>query len=302
MNTTTRTAYLKTGLVPLTTIPEEPECAVCTDEYVDPVELRGCKHTFCKWIRRQVSRLRRHRANRGPGRACIVQWLSLRSKNTCPSCRDVLFALDDADRGPVGHDRIVVMQQALTNSRLLTGEFQVFNDDIAWAVSDIQRATASANFWLSEQNHSNAAGPALINVDRLGHHLVAMGNLITGYAQAMRRPYCRNQIRDWRFIVNALYNVLDAKDGVKMDAMVMPRELKQEIRVHLIEEGLTVDRFFEDEAESESLSGDVDVLLQYICNKAAEEFQRKERQARAVRNEPTVLGKVTLWAQHYWQS
>lgn len=302
MNTTTRTAYLETGLVPLTTIPEEPECAVCTDSYTDAVQLRGCKHTFCRWIRRQASKLKKHHADRSPGRACITQWLSLRSKNTCPSCRDVLFALDDADRGPVGGDRIAVMAQTLTNSRLLTGQFQVFNDDISWTVSDIQRATASANFWLGEQHHTNAAGPALINVDRLGHHLVAMGNLITGYAQAMRRSYSRNQIRDWRLIVNALYNILDARAGVRMDAMVMPRELKEQIRISLIQDGLVVDRFFEDEAESESLSGDVDVLLQYICNKAAEEFRRKEMQARMVRQEPTVLGKVSLWARQYWET
>lgn len=147
MNTTSRTAYLSTGLVPFTTIPEELECAVRANEYVDPVELRGCKHMFCKWIRKRASRLRKRRADRAPGRACIVQWLSLRSKNTCPSCRDVFFALDDADRGPVGRDRIAVMAQALTNSRLLTEEFQVFNDDISWAVS----ATASANFWLGER-------------------------------------------------------------------------------------------------------------------------------------------------------
>lgn len=102
--------------------------------------------------------------------------------------------------------------------------------------------------------------------------MMATGNLITGCAQAMRRSYSRHQIRDWRFIVNALYEVLNARNGVKMDAMIMPRELKEQIRISLIQQGLIVDRFFEDDAESELLSGDVDLLLQYICNKAVEEF------------------------------
>lgn len=62
--TTTRTAYLNHGLGPLTSIPEEAECAICVDECTEPVELRGCKHTFCKCLWRGISRVRKCRADR----------------------------------------------------------------------------------------------------------------------------------------------------------------------------------------------------------------------------------------------
>lgn len=62
--TSTRTGYLNHGLGPLTSIPEEAECAICVDECTEPVELRGCKHTFCKCSWRRIWRERKCRADR----------------------------------------------------------------------------------------------------------------------------------------------------------------------------------------------------------------------------------------------
>lgn len=194
------------------------------------------------------------------------------------------------------------MSQTLANSGLLTGEFQVFSDDIGWTSSGIEQATASAHAWLGEQDHPNFAGMALIHRDRLGQHVVAMGNLILGYAQAMRRSYSRNQRRDWRIIIDFLYSIVEARNGAQMEATVMPQQLREQIRISLLQEDLYVDRFFEDDAESESLSGDMDVLLQYISHQAADEFQRREVRARTIRQEPSVLGKVSLWARQRWES
>lgn len=78
----TRTQFFANGLVPVASIiADHDECPMCIESPTDPVALQPCSHIFC--------------------RACIKSWLSLKSKNTCPSCRKVLFAVDDADRGPI---------------------------------------------------------------------------------------------------------------------------------------------------------------------------------------------------------
>ncbi|KXT00947.1 hypothetical protein AC578_8178 [Pseudocercospora eumusae] len=278
----TRAEFLKTGLEPTETVPESDDCAVCTDAYTDSVKIQACGHRFC--------------------RQCICQWLSLKSKNTCPTCRRVLFALDDSDRGPIARTReqVVAMNEALLNSRLLTGEFHTFNAGIRWSVSDMQRATAAANFWLGEQHHTNAAGPAIITSRRLGHHIITMGNLLLGHAQALQRPYNRDELRDWCRVLRALYDVLDTRDGMRMDALVMVHHLRSEIQVSLAHQGLDVPPLFRDELQHEALRGDLDLLLQYVCQKAVEDFGRHEQRKMAAPKNTSLMGKFAKWAQQYW--
>ncbi|KAK4616096.1 hypothetical protein CLAFUW4_09977 [Fulvia fulva] len=278
-----RIDFLNNGLVPVqevSTLPTD-DCAICTDTFTDPISL-PCKHTFCK--------------------GCITQWLNIRHKNSCPTCRTAFFTLDDADRGPVGSDRIVAMGHALGHSGLLGGNYQTFNDQMYRNDSAFMRATAQANTWLAEQNHPHAAGPAVIDTALLGHHIIAMGNLLKGYARTMGRPYSTYQSRDWRNIINVLWRVLLEREVTTVDAVVLANALKEDVRVKLVMEGLNLERYFEQSAEVESAAGDFDVLLQYVVKQSAEEFARREMRRAAVREQPTVLGKVGVWLSQYYHA
>ncbi|CAK3842073.1 Tripartite motif-containing 60 [Lecanosticta acicola] len=283
----TRTQFLEHGLVPVQNASkheENEECAICTDAFEDPVALAPCTHAFC--------------------RKCITAWLAQRSKNTCPSCRRVLFAVDDADRGPVGRERVLVMSQALQHSGLLDGTYREFNEEIELNRHAMNRATASANRWLAEAHHPlTASGPAVVERKYLGYHLVAMANLLQGYARAAGRSYSRRDLRDWRLIVNALYAVLGEEDGRQIDAATLPDSLRRKVQVSLMRERANVGRWFQgSDADAESSTGDLDVLLSYMAAKAAEEFARREERRSAVRRERTVVGKVGLILKQYFFS
>ena len=163
------------------------------------------------------------------------------------------------------------------------------------------RATAAANCWLAEEHHALRTGPAVLDKRVLGHHLVAMGNLIRGYASAMGRAYSRVDLRDWRLIVEAIYAVIVNESGATADAMTIPARLRREIEVSLERDGLNVGRFFEgNDAEAESRTGDLDILLSYVVAKAAEEFARQETLRLQVREQKTVVGKVSRMFQKYF--
>lgn len=195
------------------------------------------------------------------------------------------------------------MGQALQHSGLLNGTYQDFNDNFDLSYSTMNRATASANRWLAEEHHPLTAGPAVINKQQLIHHLVAMANLLKGYARAVGRPYSRYDLRDWRLIVNTIYGIILRQNGRTIDALVIPTRFREEVQVRLFRAGIRVGRFFDGaNADAESSSGNLDVLLQYIASKAAEEFARVEGQKAAVRVEKRVVGKVGLMVRNYFFS
>lgn len=193
------------------------------------------------------------------------------------------------------------MAQALQNSGLLDGTYQVFSGEVEIDGSRMVRATAAANRWLAEEHHALRTGPAVIDKKVMAYHLVAMGNLIRGYASAMGRGYSRVDLRDWRLIVEAIYAVIVNESGTTTDAMTIPARFRREVEVSLERDGLNVGRFFEgSDAEAESRTGDLDILLSYVAAKAAEEFARQETLRAQVRKEKTVVGKVSRMFQNYF--
>lgn len=190
---------------------------------------------------------------------------------------------------------MVVMGQAMTHAGLLGGEYMRFSDNIHINISELYCAAAQANLWLGEQHHTAAAGPAIIDRQNLGHHIIAMGNLLRGYAHAMGRPYTRSQRRDWRVLAKALYEVISKWDGRTMDAVLIARQLRGEMQRYLVLGGFMSESFFENVPEPQSLAADLDILLAYIANKAAEHFAAREAIRTEIRTEQSMWRKVSVW-------
>ena len=286
----TRHQFL-TSLVPLTKLPEgiEDECSVCAEEFVGPVEL-PCKHLFCK--------------------GCISDWLSRRNRVSCPICRATLITSNDADRGPLGANRLQVVAQALEYSRLMTDDgFDVYDEEIFTTRSAVQRATAAATRYLADEVHPPTTDTLLFHIETLRPHLIAMGNLLArGYARAMGRPYSGYQRRDWKLIVSQLYTLLESVNGQVLPANctadVIPR-FRAKIRESLREDGIDTEsgHFFQHDDRMESPSGDLDVLLTYIVDRCAKAHKEREKQRTALKQaqkealgaETTKIGYAIRW-------
>ena len=278
-------------LEPLTKLPEgiDNECSICTEEFITPVAL-PCMHLYC--------------------RNCITEWLSRRNRNTCPICRKILFSISKVDREPVGTNRRQLIAQALEQSRLMTSDsFDIYDDRVPFTTSAVQQAAAAASQYLSDEHHPSLTGSVLIDMRKLGPHIIAMGNLLRGYARASGRPYSGYQRRDWKLVVGRLYTLLNFNDGqirTGENAVRMARECRARIRESLSQDLIDVrsGRFFEINGRIESPSGDLDVLLNYVvsqCNKAFNEKEAQQAalyqaQEQALKGESTAVGWALRWA------
>lgn len=288
----TRNQFLS-GLVPLTKLAEgiEDECSVCTEEFIGPVEL-PCKHIFCK--------------------TCITEWVSRRNKNTCPMCRAALFPLEEVARGPAGTNRLEVIAQAMSWSRLMTADgFDIYDDEIFFTRAAVQRAAASASQYLILEDHPAQTEILLIDVGTLGPHLIAMANLLArGYARAMGRPYSGYQRRDWKLIVSRLYTLLEAVDGqVRYNnhlVRIIP-DFRARIRESLRQELIDTEsgHFFDRDARMESPSGDLDALLNYVVFQCAKAYRDRETRRATLRHarwealdaETSTAGRTMRWVR-----
>ena len=271
------------GLTPLTEIPEgiDNECSICTDEFDNPIQL-SCKgkHVFCK--------------------SCINEWLSLKAKNSCPNCREALFAINATDRGPVGAERVQVVALALQSSHLLDNNYVQYGGNIEYSVSEVQRATAAANQYIAEQHHPPIVGAAYVDARFLGPHILVMGNLVHGYAQAMGRGYNATQRRDWKTILDRLYALIFATTNpvprIDLTAQQMVMKFKANLLNCLIGDGVDVisGMFFQRDARVESAAGDLDFLIEYVLFQANQLHERREREQEAQRQaQRQALGRET---------
>lgn len=274
----TRNQFLS-GLVPLGHLPEgvENECAICFEEFDAPVALPcSDKHVFCS--------------------ACITKWVCRRRKNTCPVCRYVHFAIHDSDRGPIGADRLQILAHAMQHSRLITDEFDTYSQHIRYTVPDVRRAAAAPHSYLAEERHSPISGGMLIDMDHIGPHIIPQANLLRSYARASGRAYSDAQEAQWKIIVGRLHDmtydhVLNGRNLARM-----AREYRRLLRESLIQHKVDVSSggFFEADADVESPTGDLDVLLSYVLYQANQAGRRWEvslaAQAEALQQETSVFG------------
>ncbi|CZT18196.1 uncharacterized protein RCC_04036 [Ramularia collo-cygni] len=284
-----RTEFLATGLAPVTNTSDIPAegCSICTDPFKEPVAL-PCKHIFCK--------------------ECIVEWLSLPVRNTCPFCREECFTRTvPGPRGPVAIRRepltaaqTLTVSRALANSGLTTGQFDIFSDDISWDTSSIQRATAAANHWLYEQN--DVVGPAFVNKRRLGTDIIAMGNLIRAYASAAGRPYSAGQVGEWRIVIDVLYRSIEARNGSSEDAMILTWLLNSDVRLGLLRAvGTQRSSTFVEDQGAETPSGDINRLINYVAFRASEEESRRRQRRQDIRDEPNPFARVGMRVQNIFR-
>ena len=227
----------------------------------------------------------------------------------------MLFTLTETDRGPLSAaERTRIHAQAIEYSNLLTeGRFDVYDDRIRCTFPEVQGAAASAVKYLSAEHRPRLTARenarALIDTRALGRHLIAMGNLLTGYARARGRPYSGYQRRDWRLIISNLSRHLRESDGQVFrgeDVRDMAFFLRLWTFESLRREGVDVvsGRFFERDARLESASADLDVLVGYVvflCMGAFEEreietAEVRKMQREALERESTNFGKLWRWS------
>lgn len=267
----TRNEFLA-SLTRLATVPKNvaDECVICFDDTItDPVQL-SCSHVFCE--------------------ECITSWCSRKGQscNACPTCRRTLFNTSaDFDRAPAGSNRLQVAARALEHSGLLTDDqFNVYSDVTSFSLSAIHRAAAAAHLYLVEESHPPTTGPVLIEFRVLGPALLAMGNLLRGYARATGRSYSGYQHRDWKLIIRHLEEHLLFFHGqVRESGVGMAREFSFRVQESLSDHMIDVNsgRFFESGASLQSPSGDLDVLLNYMVFVCAKAYQDRKGQKAALK-------------------
>lgn len=246
----TRADFLAHGLspVPNTTLSalanEDLDCTICTEALSDPVQL-PCSHIFDK--------------------ACIIHWLDMPGKNTCPFCRRELFSMPFAEPTNPVADRQQLVYRAVREAGLAVDQprnIQLFGiPRPSW--SDESRATPAAAQYLifSSAPHQQDVGPALINLRLLAAHVVAMGNLLPVLAALQGRPYDQRQRVEWAVIIYDLFLILVHRGGVSFDALVLPRLLRSALEASLQRvEGID---FFNADSPA---SADLDTMMSYVTH------------------------------------
>ena len=283
----TRTQFLA-SLNPLSTLPEDidPECPICADDLTNPIALCP-KHIFCQ--------------------TCLTKWLTRKQRNCCPTCRRILFALEDNDRWASGVNRTRVLAEVMQHSRLLTDNFDAYS--IRASTADIHKAAAEAHRYLAEDSHPRITeGKAVIDKKILGPHVIAMGNMLRAHAHATGRRYSAYQCRDWKLILERVWRLLSTMNGWTFegdDLVHMAQDFRSATFLCLQEEKLDTrsSRFFERDAALQSPSGDLDCLLGFVvllCTKVyaqreTERVARRVAQAEALQGESSRFGYALRW-------
>lgn len=126
-----------------------------------------------------------------------------------------------------------------------------------------------------------------------------MSNMLRGYAAASVRPYTAHQNERWKLINRALIDTLLPNHGqIQADPRVtdMAAACRRTIRQKLAHSLIDIHErlFFDNFAEIDSPSGDLDVLLAYVVFQCGKTFERRqdliEDQKEAPRGETTAVG------------
>jgi hypothetical protein len=233
----------------------------------------------------------------------------MRHRNTCPTCREVLFNNSEADRGPIGAARIQLVAEAFSRSGLATAErIDLYSNELSVDILHIQRAAADAYAYLASESHPRVTEDAVINTRTLAPHVVAMGNLLRAYAEAAGRPWSRYQRRDWKLIVGCFIDQLlltNSSHRTGYDVAHMAQEYRTRVKESLTQGMIDVHsgRFFEVNARMDSPCGDLDVLLDYIVFQSAKAHKEQQvrseelirEQQEALQQETTAVGYGLRW-------
>jgi hypothetical protein len=198
----TKDEFLATGLVPV----EPEQCVICFDlPKKTPVQV-DCdgRHEFC--------------------RGCILEWFN--DHNTCPTCRQPLFTMDDpvvlvdleAEAAEAREARriFLIRYNLVTDAFTACGlepvlltnppeNFRKFNHSIRWNRTRLHQSTLFARDWLANNRDVLEDGGQTIRQFDLGSSVLTIANLLIEIAILEQRPWNQANRNTWREIVVDIY-------------------------------------------------------------------------------------------------
>ncbi|KAI7222591.1 hypothetical protein KC333_g996 [Hortaea werneckii] len=158
-----------------------------------------------------------------------------------------------------------------------------------WTISGsaMARALPAAAQYLvfsPEPEQSQSSGPATLNWRTLQEHFVTMGNLLPSLAAHEDRPYSQQQQDIWVAILIRLRAILARSDGDHYDAMTLPLQLRNRLRLGLTNSNVNADTlaFFDD---ASNFGRDLNTMLSFLAHisfqfRIEEDRRRQQRAAR----------------------
>ncbi|GAB7333901.1 hypothetical protein MBLNU13_g06017t1 [Cladosporium sp. NU13] len=260
----TRTEFLATGLVPVQNATDA--CSICYSEMDSAVKLKPCDHVFC--------------------RECITTWLKQPATSTCPMDRKTLFTTKEEDDGPTAPDATRREQaiRALRASGLASAStvgthfedsapfsaVERFDESIPLNRSQVMRSAARAFEIVAWNNIPRTTGTARFRASSLGANLIAMANMLKhmAFQQARPRPYA-NAANPWAQIGIAIWQILSPKQGIDLDALVVPGVVMADLRRRFATQmDSPVGMFFSDEAAA----NDLEMLIAMLVSEAKHDY------------------------------
>ncbi|KAK5124077.1 hypothetical protein LTR85_002274 [Meristemomyces frigidus] len=273
----TRADFLATGLAPVpndvlsTLTGLDLDCSICAETLADPVSL-PCHHIFDK--------------------ACIVHWLEMPGKNTCPSCRRPLFDMPLFEPPEAAPNAAQMFYEALGYASPAVG--QLSNDDgadipgLSPAVPSEARVDATQYlFCISSGIRLQWTGPTRIDADALADHVAAMGYLLPSMSRIRGTPYTRREMEDWQTLLDRLHVVLARKNGKRYEARVMARKLRQKMNLRglILHHDVDASGFL---ITDNGLTAELDTLLDYVTHVSYMHGTSQERARQAARRAAAV--------------
>jgi hypothetical protein len=262
----TRTDFLATGPVPVQNTTDA--CPICMTEMNSPVKLLPCNHIFCK--------------------SCITEWLEQPAISTCAMCRKALFTIEQGN-APLSPDatRREQATRALRASGLASAStvgtpfadsapfsaVETFDDSIPLERSQLMRSAARAFELVAWNIVPRTTGTARFQTRSLGTNLIAMANMLKhmAFQQARSRPYATAG-NPWSQIVVAVWQILSPKQGMDLDALIVPGVVMADLRHRFATQmDEPVGLFFSDEAAA----ADLDMLIAMLVSEAKHDYLRE---------------------------
>ena len=259
----TRADFLATGLVPVQNTTDS--CPICMTEMDSPVKLQPCSHVFCK--------------------SCITEWLGQPATSTCAMCRKALFTIEQGN-APLAPDatRREQATRALRASGLASASVvgtpfadsapfaavETFDNSIPLERSQLMRSAARAFELVAWNIIPRTTGTARFQTRSLGTNLIAMANMLKhmAFQQARPRP-CAHATNPWSQIVVAIWQILSPKQGIDLDALIVPGVVMADLRRRFATQmDSPIGLFFRDEAAA----NDLEMLIAMLVSEAKQEY------------------------------
>lgn len=264
MSLSTRTDFLNTGLVPVST---SDACPIClNDPMVDPVKVTSCSHVFC--------------------RTCITEWLNQPTTDCCALCRKQLFdASAEAPKPGVTGDltfqeRHDFAIQALHATGLIdfvrpieetqglvdVSALDMYNETIPWTPRNLAAAVQPAARFLV-WDLDDLEGLIRVRSSTLSASLVAMANMIPGFRVPQGLAFTDQQSRAWRRLVIAVWRQLQRFDGRSEDGEQMITLILLALKMEFEDMGGAFAAFF----SRDQLALDLTALVSFVVQQASRE-------------------------------